>query len=54
MSYDILRQLGLDHLDTRSPDFLAALERLQRDAWLRLQAEAVDAPAPLGGSTAAD
>ncbi len=39
MSYDILKNLGLDHLDTRSPDFLQALERMQREALLRLQAD---------------
>ena len=39
MSYEILKRLGLDHLDTSSPDFLRVLQRLQRDAWLSLQAE---------------
>ena len=37
MSYDILKNLGLDHLDASSPDFLAALERMQKEAWLSLQ-----------------
>ena len=32
MSYDILKNLGLDQLDTQSPDFLKTLERLQREA----------------------
>ena len=31
MSYDILKNLGLDHLDARSPEFLRALERMQRE-----------------------
>lgn len=39
MSYDILKNLGLDHLDTRSPDFLKTLERMQREALLHLQAD---------------
>ena len=38
MSYDILKNLGLDHLDTRSPDFLKTLERMQREALQSLQA----------------
>jgi hypothetical protein len=37
MSYDILKTLGLDHLDAGSPDFLKTLERMQREAWLSLQ-----------------
>ena len=37
MSYDILKNLGLDHLDASSPDFLRALERMQKDAWQSLQ-----------------
>lgn len=40
MSYDILKNLGLDHLDTHSPDFIKALERMQREALQSLQAEA--------------
>ena len=39
MSYDILKNLGLDQLDTQSPDFLKTLERLQREALQSLQAE---------------
>ncbi|MBX3700551.1 MAG: hypothetical protein KF903_06070 [Dokdonella sp.] len=39
MSYDILKNLGLDHLDTRSPDFIKTLERMQREALLHLQAD---------------
>lgn len=30
MSHDILKRLGLDHLDVSSPDFLNALNRMQR------------------------
>jgi len=39
MSYDILKNLGLDRLDTHSPDFLKTLERMQREALQSLQAE---------------
>jgi len=39
MSYDILKNLGLDHLDTHSPDFIKTLERLQREALQSLRAE---------------
>lgn len=39
MSYDILKNLGLDQLDTHSPDFIKTLERLQREALQSLQAE---------------
>jgi hypothetical protein len=39
MSYDILKNLGLDQLDTHSPDFLKTLERMQREALQSLQAE---------------
>jgi len=39
MSYDILKNLGLDHLDTHSPDFIRTLERMQREALQSLQAE---------------
>ena len=31
MSYDILKSLGLDHLDASSPDFVKTLERMQRE-----------------------
>ncbi len=31
MSHDILKRLGLDHLDVSSPDFLHALNRMQRE-----------------------
>ena len=31
MSHDILKRLGLDHLDVSSPDFLSALNRMQRE-----------------------
>ncbi|MEO7430554.1 MAG: hypothetical protein ABIR62_00620 [Dokdonella sp.] len=43
MSYDILRNLGLDRLDTNSPDFLKTLERLQREAWESLRRDAESA-----------
>jgi|GEM_PF-1305052 hypothetical protein len=39
MRYDILKQLGLDHLDTDSPEFLQALERMQREALESLRRE---------------
>ena len=31
MSHDILKRLGLDHLDVSSQDFLNALNRMQRE-----------------------
>jgi hypothetical protein len=37
MSYDILKSLGLDHLDASSPDFMKTLERMQREAFQSLQ-----------------
>ncbi|HEY6941004.1 hypothetical protein [Dokdonella sp.] len=37
MSYDILKSLGLDHLDASSPDFVKTLERMQREAFQALQ-----------------
>ncbi|MEO5558756.1 MAG: hypothetical protein ABIO49_03285 [Dokdonella sp.] len=37
MSYDILKNLGLDHIDMESPDFLKTLERMQREALQSLQ-----------------
>ncbi|MET0226077.1 MAG: hypothetical protein ABW187_06530 [Dokdonella sp.] len=37
MSHDILTRLGLDHLDASSPDFLKTLQRLQREAWEKMQ-----------------
>jgi hypothetical protein len=43
MSYDILKHLGLDRLDTNSPDFLKTLERMQREAWESLQRDAQSA-----------
>jgi len=43
MSYDILKQLGLDRFDTNSPDFLKTLERMQREAWESLQRDAQSA-----------
>jgi acyl-CoA-binding protein len=42
MSYAILKNLGLDHLDADSPDFLKALDRMQKDAWHSLQGSAND------------
>ena len=38
MTYDILKNLGLDALDPGSPEFLQTLDRLQREAWQSLQA----------------
>ncbi len=49
MSYDILKQLGLDRLDTNSPEFLKTLERMQREAWESLQRDAQNA-VDCGGS----
>ncbi len=43
MSYDILKNLGLDRLDPTSPDFLKTLERMQREAWESLQRDAQSA-----------
>jgi acyl-CoA-binding protein len=43
MSYDILKNLGLDHVDPNSPDFLKTLERMQREAWQSLQGDDQDA-----------
>jgi len=37
MSHDILKRLGLDHLDVTSPDFLRTLNRLQQEARDSLQ-----------------
>jgi hypothetical protein len=37
MNYDILKSLGLNHLDATSPDFMKTLERMQREAWQSLQ-----------------
>jgi hypothetical protein len=31
MNHDILKRLGLDHLDVQSPDFLDALNRMQQE-----------------------
>lgn len=39
MRYDILKSLGLDHLDASSPEFLKTLERMQREAWESLRSE---------------
>jgi hypothetical protein len=39
MSYDILKNLGLDHLDATSPDFIRTLERMQKEAWQSLKRE---------------
>lgn len=55
MSYDILKSLGLDHLDASSPDFVKTLERMQREAFLALQkdeqrrADAGDRPETIVG-----
>ncbi len=40
MSYDILKNLGLDHLDAKSPEFLKALDDMQREAFRSLNARA--------------
>jgi|GEM_PF-2485882 len=32
MNHDILKRLGLDHIDVDSPDFLRTLNRLQQEA----------------------
>jgi hypothetical protein len=37
MSHDILKRLGLDHLDVSSPAFLEALNRMQAEARESLQ-----------------
>ena len=42
MSYAILKNLGLDHLDADSPDFLKALDRMQKDAWHSLRGNVDD------------
>lgn len=39
MSYDILKNLGLDHLDATSPEFIRTLERMQKEAWQSLKGE---------------
>lgn len=43
MSYDILKNLGLDRIDPNSPDFLKTLERMQREAWESLRRDAESA-----------
>ncbi|MEO6689934.1 MAG: hypothetical protein ABIS07_02705 [Dokdonella sp.] len=48
MSYDILKNLGLDSVDPGSPDFLKTLERMQREAWQSLQNEQRSPPEELG------
>ena len=48
MSYDILKNLGLDRFDASSPDFLKTLERMQHEAWLSLQQEAAANDAATG------
>lgn len=49
MSYDILKNLGLNALDVLSPDFLQTLERMQKEAWQSLQdADATTATGPAG------
>lgn len=58
MSHDILKRLGLDHLDVTSPDFLKTLNRMQQEARDSLQrsegpgpfdAQVFDTDAPLAG-----
>jgi hypothetical protein len=49
MYHDILKRLGLDHLDVSSPDFLDALNRLQQEARENLhQSKPVNDPEFLG------
>lgn len=43
MRYDILKNLGLDHLDATSADFLTALNEMQKQALLSLQPANSDA-----------
>ncbi|MGA8278817.1 MAG: hypothetical protein WB784_11570 [Rhodanobacteraceae bacterium] len=50
MSYDILKNLGLDHLDVNSPDFLETLQRMQKEALRSLQPGA-DEPKMTGSGT---
>ncbi|MGA9420781.1 MAG: hypothetical protein WBW61_00335 [Rhodanobacteraceae bacterium] len=50
MSYDILKNLGLDHLDVNSPDFLETLQRMQKEALRGLQ-PAADEPNTNGFDT---
>lgn len=40
MTYDILKNLGLDHLDASSPEFLKTLDRMQREAFRSLNVQA--------------
>ena len=47
MSYDILKNLGLDRVDTTSPDFLKTLERMQREAWQSLQKDESSVTEPI-------
>lgn len=48
MSHDILKRLGLDHLDVSSPDFLETLNRMQREARASLPSkEAANSEEPL-------
>ena len=52
MSYDILKNLGLDHLDATAPEFIRTLERMQKQAWQSLQGErphAEDGPETIVG-----
>lgn len=54
MSYDILKNLGLDRVDPGSPDFLRALDRMQREAWESLQCSEPGFCAELGLGSALD
>lgn len=51
MSYDILKNLGLDAFDTASPDFLKALDQMQKEAWQSLRN---DVPGAAVGNIAAN
>ncbi len=45
MNHEILKRLGLDHLDVSSPDFLQTLNRMQQEARENLrQSEPVNDP----------
>ncbi|MGA9342887.1 MAG: hypothetical protein WBV61_11240 [Rhodanobacteraceae bacterium] len=50
MSYDILKNLGLDPSDVRSPDFLETLQRMQKEA-LRSLEPAANEPEISGSGT---
>ena len=53
MSHDILKRLGLGHLDVASPDFLRTLNRMQQEARNSLQ-QVEDAGATVASNVDAD